>query len=55
MTDGKGKVLYSWQISGEDNTSGKYKVLMEASAPGYENNSVSKTFTVTPYSNHYLQ
>jgi hypothetical protein len=47
-TDGKGKVLYSWQISGEDNTSGKYKVLMEASAPGYENNSVSKTFTVLP-------
>jgi hypothetical protein len=46
-TDGKGKVLYSWQISGE-NTSGKYKVLMEASAPGYENNSVSKTFTVLP-------
>ncbi len=46
-TDGKGKVLYSWQISG-DNTSGKYKVLMEASAPGYENNSVSKTFTVLP-------
>src|SRR5215469_8969262 len=48
-TDGKGKVLYSWQISGEDNTSGKYKVLMEASAPGYENNSVSKTFTVLPF------
>jgi hypothetical protein len=46
-TDGKGKVLYSWQIS-EDNTSGKYKVLMEASAPGYENNSGSKTFTVLP-------
>ncbi|MGA9151515.1 MAG: hypothetical protein WBZ36_13135 [Candidatus Nitrosopolaris sp.] len=47
-TDGKGKVLYSWLISGEDNTSGKYKVLMEASAPGYENKSVSKTFTVLP-------
>jgi hypothetical protein len=45
--DEKGKVLYSWQISGDD-TSGKYKVLMEASAPGYENNSVSKTFTVLP-------
>ncbi|HYA84030.1 MAG TPA: hypothetical protein VEH06_11360 [Candidatus Bathyarchaeia archaeon] len=46
-TDGKGKVLYSWQISG-DNTSGKYRVLMDASAPGYENNSVSKAFTVLP-------
>jgi len=46
-TDGEGKVLYSWQISA-DNTSGKYKVLMEASAPGYKNNSVSKTFTVLP-------
>jgi hypothetical protein len=46
-TDRKGKVLYSWQISG-DNTSGKYKLLMQASAPGYENNSISKTFTVLP-------
>ncbi len=46
-TDRKGKVLYSWQISG-NNTGGKYKLLMEASAPGYENNSVSKTFTVLP-------
>src|SRR5215467_11169113 len=46
-TDGKGKVLYSWQIS-KDYTSGKYKVLMEASAPGYENELVSKTFTVLP-------
>ncbi|MFZ0514931.1 MAG: hypothetical protein WAM14_25235 [Candidatus Nitrosopolaris sp.] len=46
-TDGKGKVSYSWQASGDD-TSGKYKVVMEASAPGYENNSVSKTFTVLP-------
>ena len=35
-TDGKGKVSYSWQVSG-DSTSGKYKVIMEASAPGYEN------------------
>ena len=47
-TDGKGKVLYSWQISGEGNRSGKYKVLIEASAPSYENNSLSKTFTVLP-------
>ena len=49
-TDGKGKVSYSWQVSG-DNTSGKYKVIMEASAPGYENNTVSKTFTVLPIRN----
>jgi hypothetical protein len=46
-TDVKGKVLYTWQIGG-DNPSGKYKLLMEASAPGYENNLVSKTFTVLP-------
>ena len=46
-TNGKGKVSYSWQVSG-DNTSGKYKVVMETSAPGYQNNSVSKTFTVVP-------
>ena len=49
-TDGKGKVSYSWQVSA-DNTSGKYKVIMEASAPGYENNTVSKTFTVLPIRN----
>ena len=46
-TNEKGKVSYSWQVSG-DNTSGKYKVIMETSAPGYQNNSVSKTFTVVP-------
>jgi hypothetical protein len=46
-TNEKGKVSYSWQVS-EDNTSGKYKVVMETSAPGYQNNSVSKTFTVVP-------
>ncbi len=47
ITNEKGKVSYSWQVSG-DNTSGKYKVVMETSAPGYQNNSVSKTFTVVP-------
>ena len=46
-TNEKGKVAYSWQVSG-DNTSGKYKVVMETSALGYQNNSVSKTFTVVP-------
>jgi hypothetical protein len=46
-TNEKGKVSYSWQVSG-DNTSGKYKVIMETSASGYQNNSVSKTFTVVP-------
>jgi hypothetical protein len=50
ITDRKGRVLYSWPITG-DNTSGKYKVVMEASAPGYENNSVSKTFTLYPIRN----
>lgn len=46
-TNEKGKVSYSWQVSG-NNTSGKYKVAMKTSAPGYQNNSVSKTFTVIP-------
>ena len=47
ITNEKGKVSYSWLVSGE-NTSGKYKVVMKTSAPGYQNNSVSKTFTVLP-------
>jgi len=47
ITNEKGIVSYSWQVSG-DNTSGKYKVVMGTSAPGYQNNSVSKTFTVVP-------
>ncbi|MDQ6667321.1 MAG: hypothetical protein M3Y53_03730 [Thermoproteota archaeon] len=47
ITNEKGKVSYTWQVSG-DNTSGKYKVIMETSAPGYQNSSVSKTFTVVP-------
>jgi hypothetical protein len=46
-TNEKGKVSYSWQVTG-NNTSGKYKVAMKTSAPGYQNNSVSKTFTVIP-------
>ena len=46
-TNEKGKVSYSWQVSG-NNTSGKYKVAMKTYAPGYQNNSVSKTFTVIP-------
>jgi hypothetical protein len=47
ITNEKGKVSYSWQVSGE-NTSGKYKVVMKTSAPGYQNNSVTKDFTVLP-------
>ena len=50
ITDRKGKVSYSWQVRG-DNTGGKYNVVMEASASGYENNSVSKTFTLHPIRN----
>ncbi len=46
-TNEKGKVSYSWQVGG-GNTSGKYKVVMKTSAPGYQNNSVSKAFTVLP-------
>jgi len=47
ITNQKGKVSYSWQVSGA-NTSGKYKVIMKTSAPGYQNDSISKTFTVIP-------
>lgn len=46
-TNQKGKVSYSWQVSGA-NTSGKYKVIMKTSAPGYQNSSISKTFTIIP-------
>lgn len=45
ITDRKGKASYSFN---GDNTSGKYKVVMEATKPGYQNISISKTFKVLP-------
>jgi len=46
-TDDKGKASYSWKVH-NDYATGKYKVKIEVSAPGYENYSGSKTFKVTP-------
>ncbi|MDP9287771.1 MAG: hypothetical protein M3P08_06175 [Thermoproteota archaeon] len=46
-TDDNGKASYSWKVS-DRYTTGKYKLKIEVSAPGYENYSGSKTFKVTP-------
>ncbi len=46
-TDEKGKASYSWKVY-NDYATGKYKVKIEVSNPGYENYSGSKTFKVTP-------
>gem|GEM_PF-392472 len=46
-TDDKGKASYSWKVH-NDYATGKYKVKIEVSNPGYENYSGSKTFIVTP-------
>jgi len=48
-TDDKGKFPYSYTISKGD-ISGIYKVIMKVSAPGYMNQSASKTFKVSPTS-----
>jgi hypothetical protein len=48
-TDDKGKFLYSYSVSKGD-MSGIYKVIMKVSAPGYVNQSASKTFRVSPAS-----
>ena len=45
-TDDNGKASYSWKVH-NDYATGKYKVKIEVSAPGYENYSGSKTFKVT--------
>jgi hypothetical protein len=46
-TDDTGKATYSWTVSDAD-TTGKYKTTMEISAHGFENNTASKTFKVSP-------
>jgi hypothetical protein len=46
-TDDTGKSSYSWTVSQGD-TPGTYKTIIEVSAPGYKNNTASKTFQVTP-------
>jgi len=45
-TDDNGKASYSWKVNSYDPT-GKYKVKIEVSNPGYENYSGSKSFKVT--------
>jgi len=46
-TDDGGKSSYSWTV-GQDNTTGKYKAIIEVSAYGYKNSTASKTFSVSP-------
>ena len=46
-TDDKGKASYSWKVH-NDYATGKYKVKIDVSDPGYVNYSGSKTFKVTP-------
>jgi hypothetical protein len=46
-TDSTGKSSYSWTVGQKDAT-GKYKTVLDVSAPGYENSTASKTFLVVP-------
>lgn len=46
-TDSTGKSSYSWTV-GQNEASGKYKTVLDVSAPGYENTTASKTFVVFP-------
>jgi hypothetical protein len=46
-TDDKGKASYSWTVQ-NDYATGKYKVTIEVSNPGYKNYSGGKSFKVTP-------
>jgi hypothetical protein len=50
VTDNKGKVRYSWPIAGTNTTNGFYRLTMSASAPGYQNNSITKTVQIVPIS-----
>jgi hypothetical protein len=50
VTDSKGKVRYSWPITDSNSTNGFYRLTMTASAPGYQNNSVTKTVRIVPIS-----
>lgn len=46
-TDSTGKSSYSWTV-GQNEATGKYKTVLDVSAPGYENTTASKTFVVFP-------
>jgi hypothetical protein len=46
-TDSTGKSSYSWTV-GQNEATGKYKTVLDVSAPGYENTTASKTFAVFP-------
>ncbi|HET7148875.1 MAG TPA: hypothetical protein VFI73_10300 [Candidatus Nitrosopolaris sp.] len=46
-TDDSGKSSYAWTASQGD-TSGKYKTIINVSAHGYKNTTVSKTFQIIP-------
>jgi Big-like domain-containing protein len=46
-TDNTGKSSYSWTVSQNDAT-GKYKTVLDVSAPGYGNTTASKTFVIFP-------
>jgi hypothetical protein len=46
VTNDKGKFAYSYEV-GKRDKSGKYEVVMKVSAPGYVNQSASKTYKVT--------
>ncbi|MGB6526592.1 MAG: hypothetical protein WBF33_00645 [Candidatus Nitrosopolaris sp.] len=47
VTDISGETSYSWTV-GQNDSIGRYKVDMQVSASGYENNIASKSFKVTP-------
>jgi hypothetical protein len=46
ITDNNGEASYSW-IVGHNDATGRYKVDMQVSASGYENDTASKSFKVT--------
>ena len=46
VTDTSGETSYSWTV-GQNDSIGRYKVDMQVSASGYENNTASKSFKVT--------
>ncbi len=46
-TDSTGKSSYSWTV-GQNDATGKYKTVLDVSAPGYANSTASKTFVVLP-------
>lgn len=46
VTDTSGEVSYSWTV-GHNDATGKYKVDVQVSAPGYGNDTASKSFKVT--------